>query len=430
MDINKDKLKNLVGGLTKGALPLVILAVSVGLFMLLLSLKPNVPSQEPKERMWNVHAVQAKVETIQPTLRVFGEVVAGRKVILRALVSGEILEVHKDFREGGIVDEDDQLLQIDPFDYKNAVDEAAALLLETRAKLEELLAQKQQEEDLLKRTEEQVKLSERDMARAEKLATQNYISQKTLDDRKLAYSKQLQTMEMGRNNLSIQEARLTQQEGVLARSEIALARVERELSRTLLKAPFRGFLSKINAARGRLVNVNDTIAEIIDADQLEVRFHLSDAQFGRIISSAGDLKGGSIKINWQVGEKPLLFDGTIIRIGAVISQSAGGVSVFSDIDVRDINSTLRPGAFVQVHLPDRKYENVVRLPADALFNGNIVYAIVEDRLVPRPVKIIGQIDDDIIVENGIKNGERIMTTWFAEAGPGTKVFVPKTNAEK
>ena len=423
----KTFLSNTLKKLGKGFLPFIILGVSVGIFALLLSLRSEVPSQTPQERVWNIQAMQAKVESIQPQLKVFGEVVAGRKIALRALVSGEIITMHADFREGGVIDESDELIQIDPFNYKNAVDEAVARLSEAQARLEEIGAQQQQEQDLLKRAKEQAELSERDLERSKKLADRGHLSQKTLDDKKLANSKQLQTMEMRRNNIAIQDARLTQQEGAVARSEIALAHAERELSRTLLKAPFRGFLSQINASAGRVVNINDQIAQLIDADQLEVRFHLSDAQFGRIISNTGDLKGEGVKISWRVGEETLKFNGTIIRIGAEISQLAGGVSVFADIDIQDLDSTLRPGAFVQVHLPDRKYKNVVRLPSNALYEGNIVYAIVDERLVPRAVKVIGQINDDIIVQNGIKNGDIIMTTWFAEAGPGTKVFVAQKN---
>lgn len=426
----KNNMKNLLNKISKISLPIIILIASAGFFVLLLVLRPSVESSTPQERVWNVKAIKARVENIQPNLHVFGEIVAGRRVALRALVSGEILEMHSDFREGGTVEEGEDLFQIDPFNYKNATDEALARLSESKAKLEELLAQKMQEEDLLKRAKEQAKLSKRDLERAKKLSGRGHISQKTLDDKRLAYSKQLQTMEMRSGNLSIQEARLVQQEGAVSRSEIALSRAERELSQTLLKAPFRGFLSKVNAAIGRLVNVNDQIAELIDADQLEARFHLSDEQFGRIISNKGTLKGEEVKINWRVGKEVLAFNGTIIRIGAEISQATGGVSVFADMDIPNINSSLRPGAFVKVRLLDRYYENVVRLPADALFDGNIVYAIVEDRLVPRPVKIIEHIGEDIIIQSGIKNNEKIMLTWFAEAGPGTKVFVPQQITEK
>ena len=408
----------------RAASPFLILGAAIGIFALLIFSRPEVKIAPPQEHVWSVAAIEVKKQNIEPTLKVFGEVVAGRHVELRALVAGEILETHPDLRNGGIVEKGEQILRIDPFTYKTAVDETIARLSEARARLDEQIAQKKLEAELLKRAQEQAELSARDLKRAERLARDGHISQKTLDDKKLAYSRQLQTVERHQNNLSIQEARLTQQEGAVARVEIALARVERDLERTLLKAPFRGFLSNVNAAQGKHVNANDRIAQLTDADQLEVRFHLSDQQFGRILTSNDELKGQRIKISWNIGDETLLFDGEIIRIAAEMSQVAGGVSVFSNIDIPNVDSALRPGAFVQVHLPDRVYQNVARLPADALYDDNIVYAIVNDRLEPRAVDVIGFIDDDVIIQNGLKNGEKIMTTWFAEAGPGTKVSIP------
>lgn len=413
--MDKEKIKKIL-------LPFGLLAASFAVFALLLALRPVVPSVIPTERVWNVNVVRAEVKDIQPTLKVFGEVVAGRKITLRALVSGEINEMHPQFREGGIVEKDDKLFQIDPFNYERAVEEALARLSETQAKLDEFVAQRQQETDGLKWAEEQAVLSKRDLERAKKLMRRGHISEKTMDDKKLAYSLQQQSVEMRRNNLAIQNARIAQQEGAIVRGGITLTQAERELSRTLLRAPFRGFLSQINAAVGRLVNVNDPIAELIDADQLEVRFHLSDAQFGRIISSTGGLKGNEVKITWTVGKKTFSFSGTIIRIGAQISQAAGGVSIFANIIVDDFNSTLRPGAFVQIHLDDRAYTQVVRLPTGALYAGNRIYVIEKERLVPREVTVLGQIGDDFLIQGAIQKGDIVLTTWFAEAGPGTKVF--------
>ena len=419
------RLRQFLFMVAKGLLPLIVFGSAVGIFIALLILQKDVPVKPPQERVWNVFAQKIHLGNIQPILKVFGEVVAGRQVELRAFVSGDIIKTNPNLREGGIVQADDEILRIDPFTYQVAVDEAIARLSQARARLEELIAQLKQEEGLLIRAEEQALLQERALDRAKTLSKSGHISQKTLDDASLAYSKIVQVVEMRKSSLSIQQARIIQQEAAVSRSEIALALAERDLTRTSLKAPFRGFLNQINASEGRFVNSNDRVAILIDADQLEVRFHLSDKQFGRITSSSGNLKGQDIEISWNVGEELLSFRGTIIRIGAQISQTTGGISIFANINNEDRFSTLRPGAFVKIALNDKFYENAVRLPEDALYENNIVYAIVNQRLEPRKVTIVGTIDGDVIIQNGLKNDEQILTTWFAEAGPGLKVRVYK-----
>ncbi len=411
-------------------LPIVVLITSFGAFFVLVSLREEVQTTPPTERVWQVNAQRVQLGDIQPMLNVFGEIVAGRRVDLRTFVGGEIIEASPNLRDGGIIEADDIILKIDPFAYENAVDETIARQTEARAKHEELIARRTQEENLLKRAQEQAVLRRRDLDRAIKLAKAGHISEKTLDDKRLAVSQQEQAVEMRKSSLAIQEARLEQQEGAVKRAEIAVALAERDLARTVLAAPFRGFLSNVTAAEGRQLNVNDRAATLTDADQLEVRFHLSDQQFGRIVTSAGSLSGQEINVLWKVGKKTLPFEGQIIRIGAEISQIAGGVSVFAEVRTPNRDSTLRPGAFVEVQLADRPYENVVRIPENAIYNGDIVYVIVDGRLQPRPVITVGTIGGDVIIQNGLKNGDLVMTTWFAEAGPGTRVQTPDAAASQ
>ena len=64
-----------------------------------------------------------------------------------------------------------------------------------------------------------------------------------------------------------------------------------------------------------------------------------------------------------------------------------------------------------------------RMPESALYNGNTVYVIKDERLVARKVELVARIDNDILLRGGIKVGDRIVTTKFSEIGPGQKVEV-------
>ena len=58
-----------------------------GIFMVLRATQPTLTPEPPEERSWTVRAAAVTFTDIQPQLQVFGEVVAGRKVELRALVA-------------------------------------------------------------------------------------------------------------------------------------------------------------------------------------------------------------------------------------------------------------------------------------------------------------------------------------------------------
>ena len=91
--------------------------------------------------------------------------------------------------------------------------------------------------------------------------------------------------------------------------------------------------------------------------------------------------------------------------------------------VTDLPIAIRPGAFVEVRVPDREYQNVARLPASAVFDGDTVYAIEKGRLVARKIEVVGTDGSDILVSGELAPGEEVMMTRLSVAGPGIKVRV-------
>ena len=85
---------------------------------------------------------------------------------------------------------------------------------------------------------------------------------------------------------------------------------------------------------------------------------------------------------------------------------------------------MRPGAFVEVHIPDRIYEDVIRIPKSAVHEGGIVYRIEGDRLEPEKVKVVVRDGADLLIRAEISDDELIVTSRFAEIGPGIRVRVP------
>ena len=62
--------------------------------------RPKLPPVNLPERVWPVEVVTIQIGDQQPTLKLFGEVAAGRRSELRALVPGTIVKVGPNFREG------------------------------------------------------------------------------------------------------------------------------------------------------------------------------------------------------------------------------------------------------------------------------------------------------------------------------------------
>ena len=89
--------------LFKVVLPLAIVVAAALGAGFLWATRPQVETRTPEERVWTVAAVTVARGDVQPVMRLYGEIVAGREVELRPLVGGSVVEVGENFVDGGIL---------------------------------------------------------------------------------------------------------------------------------------------------------------------------------------------------------------------------------------------------------------------------------------------------------------------------------------
>lgn len=370
----------------RGGVPLLVLLVTAALIALLVATRPELVPEPHAERVWPVRFVVIKRETLRPQLALFGEIVAGRRSELRALVAGPISQIGRNFREGGVVAAGELLLEIDPFHYRTQLAERRAQLREAEVRLDQL---------------------QRNHRRIEVLYADKTVSERDRDDAELA---------------------LKQHEAIVEQRRIEVERAERSLADTRLLAPYAGVIGELNANLGKQLGINDKVAELTDTSQLEVRFSLSNDEYGRLLASGEKLAGRAVTVRWKVGERQLDYPAQIARVGAEIVSTTGGVDVYAVLG-EGPGPELRPGAFVSVSVPDREFTDVFIAPDSGLHGDDMLYVIVDDRLAERRIEVLGRDGDRIIFrsagEPALADGDRVVTTPLREAGVGMKVIGQK-----
>ena len=325
------------------------------------------------EKSWPVSVIEAQYSDVQPTLSLFGEVITSRRSELRSLVGGQVVQVGENFKEGAVVEKGELLLRIDDFEYRNAV-------IEESAKLE---------------------VMNRDFDRADELFKQGNISEQFRDNALLEKTKQ----------------------------ELVLSEVEKDLRDTELFAPFDGVINDVQATLGKQVSTfNDKIGEIIDIKNMEVRFSLSKAQYGRLLEDTDKILGRKIEMSWTVGKRDLVFNASVSRVGAEITSNTGGVNIFANIVINGgEESPLRPGAFVRLKMPDKTYESVVSIPETAVYEDKYIFIVNDQRLKKIMIEILGYDQSKVLVkpldDSKIKNGDYVVVNQLREAGENVKVDI-------
>ncbi len=388
----------------------------------LVATKPEGFSRPVREQVYTVRAAEVRPADHQPSFTVYGSTVAGDSVDLRALVSGEIVSVHSRLEVGETVSAGDVLVAVDSFDYEGAVTEAEANLQEAEAQLAEIDARIAYEKQALSRTREQLELAERDLERSSDLLKRGSGTQKNVDDRQMTVFERAQSVEQRESNLRIEQTRADQQRAAIRRLQWKTEQAKRDLENTRLLSPFDAVVLSTSAGLGRNLSANDVVVSLYHSDSLDVRFVVTDSQYGRLLSDPQGVIGRPVSVTWSIGGEPAVFDGTIERVGAELRSDRGGVELFATVDLDSSPTDLRPSAFVEVTVPDKVYASTVRLPETAVYNGNRVYVIEDGRLVARPVTVAAYTGGDVIIADGLADGEKVLTTQIADARDGLKVL--------
>lgn len=390
--------------------------------------------EEPGKRAFTRQAVTVETQkvTIQdhrPTVLVYGQVETASNIDMRPLVSGEIINVNPNLAAGARINKGDLLVEIDRFNYEGAVLEAKANLAQVEGAIREIDARLASETDQLESSNEQLILARADLTRAQSLSASGTLTKKQVDDRMLIVSQREQSVGQRRNNIIIAEAQREQQLANTDRLKWKLREADRKLENTKLFAPFGGIISNSNAEIGRSVSGSDVIASIYDDKSLEARFTLTNAQYGRMAIDSDQLIGRKVTIDWTIGESSYKYGGTINRIGATVAADRGGVEVVAVIDPIDHAVQLRPGAFVEIVVPDRLYSASISVPETSIYDQSHIFVIEDGKLARRDVDILAFDRSNAIVESKaggtqINDGDQLLITRLTEVNDGIPVQAP------
>lgn len=407
-------------------LAVVIAGGLVGAY--LIGTRPEARPNPPTEKVRPVKVVLVRYENVQPELLVYGEIAAGREAELRSMVAGRLVYLDPAYRSGAYVEAGSWLAAIDPFAYEIAVREQSADLNEARARLQELRSELSAERRMVALLDEQIDLRRRDSDRVANLVQKGQTSEKAHDDAKIALNAAHQQRLQGEQTATGLVARIEQQGAAVERRQAELDRAERDLVDTNITAPFSGFLQDIVVATGKRVAVGESIGRLIAADGLEVRFELSNAAYSRLVgatarslaSTSHPLTGTKIRVSWRMGSTAYNYLGLIERTGAEIESATGGVILYAPI-TSGPTGILRPGAFVEVSMPDVTYDDVIVLPATAVSEGGVIYLVEGQRLVAREIEVVRKFGDTIFIRGDIRPMAEVIAKQFPGIGPGILV---------
>ena len=111
-------------------LPILILILAVLGAQILIASRPGVPKSARGVKPTFVEVITAHLQDERAVVTAFGTVQAHQRLTVQPEVSGRVVQLNPDLVIGGVISERAALLQIDPRDYRFAVDEERAAFVQ------------------------------------------------------------------------------------------------------------------------------------------------------------------------------------------------------------------------------------------------------------------------------------------------------------
>ena len=313
-------------------------------------------------------------------LESFGNLFSPNDVDIKSQVTGAIKEIN--FSEGQEVKKDDLLFTIDPATYQAGLDKSRAALTEDLANL---------------------KLKKITLQRNQKLYEKQLISQQDFD--------QYQT------DLAAAEAKVR-----LDVAEVELSKIN--LDYCYIRSPVDGLTGKRQVDLGNIVSANTgpTLVNIKTIDTLYVDFTIPERYLSQVRRA---MKEGKLKVEITLeDDKEGPYSGELQLIDNTVDNTTGTILLRASVDNKE--RALWAGQFVKVRLILGINKDAVLVPYEAVQlgqKGSYLFVITpQNEADLRQIKIGSRQKDYIVIEDGVKTGEKVVISGQMGLSPKAKVI--------
>lgn len=346
--------------------------------------------------LWTKPQPQAKLETlvplkvavtevvareVQPEERVTGRLQPINVAQLHFEVEGKVIARHVE--PGMRVSKGETLITLEKDDYQNQLEQFEAdLIIEEQGVV--------RDKELLELAEKNLELQKREVARLESLVDDNLIAQSRLDStRQRVFDLQAELAQL-KYSVATNSARVKMKH---AQRDLA----KRKLSRTVLRAPFDGYVNEVFSDEGDYITANQAALTVVDTEEYDVQIDVR----GELVAALSLNQ----KVNVEVNQQNI--QGVIVSL-----QPDPDINTNThQIRIRVPNENIRAGSLAIVMLPLSAEAQAKLIPVTSVLNlhgDTYVYVLDGDRVKKTAVTIGQRVGNDYILLSGLEAGKKIV----------------------
>lgn len=395
---------------------ILVLLAAAGITFGMIALRPEPEEQEPVATVPLVEVSAFTVNSGALEILGTGTVQAREEVSLGAEISGRLVWVNPDFREGGSVAQGEALFRIDPSDYQNRVRSAQADVA-----AQDVAVLQAQEEVAIAQAELQ-RFANRESGRSVSSGNARILPPESLESGSAAPVSAGEIADP--NILATREPQLRSAQAAQERAQANLADAQLALSRTSVRAPFAGLVRSETASVGTLVQPGQALGSVVATSAFEVRVSLTE-QEAALIPGLFNAGGANIPatVEMEYGGRMWRWNAVVDRADAILDPETRTIDVFlrvsnplrGGVAVDEGETGAAPplllGSFVSAAITGGATSPYAAIPLEALREGDTVWLLAQGKLRIIDVDVIQRTDRMAFVSSAeLGQGGNVITS--------------------
>jgi membrane fusion protein, multidrug efflux system len=333
----------------------------------------------------------AVIPAVERNVPLTGEWVATTDGYVNAQIQPQVSGylIRQDYKEGSEVHKDQVLFEIDPRPLQATLDQAKGALAQAQA---------------------QLGLAEINTKRDTPLAEAHAIARSQLD-----------------NDLQTEAA----DKASVATAQAQVEAAELNVGFTQVRSLIDGIAGQAQVQVGNLVGTSSVLTAVSQLSPIKVYFSISEQEYlalsARVKAGGhGDLlnSGDAIPLKLTLANGQVYpYTGHIIFVDRSVSAQTGSLRIAAGF--ANPNNLLRPGQFGRVSAETDVLHDAVLIPQRAVSELQGMYQVIavgqDDVAHVRNVKLGAQVGSDIVIQEGLRTGERVITEGLDKVRDGMKV---------
>jgi membrane fusion protein (multidrug efflux system) len=211
-----------------------------------------------------------------------------------------------------------------------------------------------------------------------------------------------------RANLLLKKEAISQEEYDIASVEYRSLKaqtqlIQAQIAKTVIRAPFSGKIGLRNISPGTYVTPTILITKLVSANQVKISFSIPEKYAAEVENNT--------PIQFTIPNNSQKYKAKIYAIEPEIETTTRTLKIKAIAE--NTNGKLLAGTFATIELPLKNIKGAIQIPSEAVVpvqDGKVVFIANNGKAKEVKITTIARTVKDVIVTEGIKSGDTILTS--------------------